>query len=203
MQRERKRRFGVNAIISRWWWRWRRNVSFSLSASLSLFSALTLSSHPHLWSLKLSLNMLHRLHRCLCSPICLGVMRATVFMIDSPTQNCLNSLGAAEEPQVSSPYSLTRSHHLAWQCPTLEPPHLLSLAYAVPSQQAFAGPVGGAQFLLQAETPRSFLRPRFCKVHCAMIGHAPAWPLSTHETKASIRMQSRICSKSKWENTTC
>ena len=37
-----------------WWWRWRRNVSFSLSASLSLFSALTLSSHAHLWSLKLS-----------------------------------------------------------------------------------------------------------------------------------------------------
>ena len=55
MQRERKRRFGVNAIISDWWWRWRRNVSFSLSASLSLFSALTLSSHAHLWSLKLSL----------------------------------------------------------------------------------------------------------------------------------------------------
>ena len=35
----------------------RRNVSFSLSASLSLFSALTLSSHAHLWSLKLSLKM--------------------------------------------------------------------------------------------------------------------------------------------------
>ena len=31
--------------------------SFSLSASLSLFSALTLSSHAHLWSLKLSLKM--------------------------------------------------------------------------------------------------------------------------------------------------
>ena len=39
-----------------WWWRWRRNVSFSLSASLSLFSALTLFSHAHLWSLKLSLG---------------------------------------------------------------------------------------------------------------------------------------------------
>ena len=47
MQRERKRRFGVNAIISH----------FSLSASLSLFSALTLSSHAHLWSLKLSLKV--------------------------------------------------------------------------------------------------------------------------------------------------
>ena len=32
------------------------HVSFSLSASLSLFSALTLFSHAHLWSLKLSLN---------------------------------------------------------------------------------------------------------------------------------------------------
>ena len=41
-------------IKDSWWWRWRRNVSFSLSASLSLFSALTLSSHAHLWSLKLS-----------------------------------------------------------------------------------------------------------------------------------------------------
>ena len=39
---------------SDWWWRWRRNVSFSFSASLSLFSALTLYSHAHLWSIKLS-----------------------------------------------------------------------------------------------------------------------------------------------------
>ena len=38
------------------WWRWRRNVSFSISASLSLFSALTLYSHAHLWSIKLSLK---------------------------------------------------------------------------------------------------------------------------------------------------
>ena len=44
-------------LRSDWWWRWRRNVSFSLSASLSLFSALTLFSHAHLWSLKLSLKM--------------------------------------------------------------------------------------------------------------------------------------------------
>ena len=44
-------------LRSDWWWRWRRNVSFSLSASLSLFSAPTLSSHAHLWSLKLSLKM--------------------------------------------------------------------------------------------------------------------------------------------------
>ena len=40
-----------------WWWCWRRNVSFPLSAVLSLFSALTLFSHAHLWSLKLSLKM--------------------------------------------------------------------------------------------------------------------------------------------------
>ena len=40
-----------------WWWRWRWNVSFSISASLSLFSALTLYSHAHLWSIKLSLKM--------------------------------------------------------------------------------------------------------------------------------------------------
>ena len=33
------------------------SLSLSLSASLSLFSALTLSSHAHLWSLKLSLKM--------------------------------------------------------------------------------------------------------------------------------------------------
>ena len=38
-------------------WRWRRNVSFSISASLSLFSAPTLYSHAHLWSIKLSLKM--------------------------------------------------------------------------------------------------------------------------------------------------
>ena len=40
-----------------WWWRWRRNVSFSISASLSLFSALTLYSHAHLWSIKLSMKL--------------------------------------------------------------------------------------------------------------------------------------------------
>ena len=40
--------------------RWRRNVSFSISASLSLFSALTLYSHAHLWSMKLSLGCLYR-----------------------------------------------------------------------------------------------------------------------------------------------
>ena len=36
-----------------WWWRWRRNVSFSfsLSAFLSLFSAFTLFSRAHNWSL--------------------------------------------------------------------------------------------------------------------------------------------------------
>ena len=33
------------------------SLSLSLSASLSLFSALTLSSHAHLWSLKLSLKV--------------------------------------------------------------------------------------------------------------------------------------------------
>ena len=43
-------------LRSDWWWCWRRNVSFSLSAYLSLFSALTLFSHAHLWSLKLSLK---------------------------------------------------------------------------------------------------------------------------------------------------
>ena len=34
-----------------------KRLFLSLSASLSLFSALTLSSHAHLWSLKLSLKM--------------------------------------------------------------------------------------------------------------------------------------------------
>ena len=43
--------------LADWWWRWRRNVSFSISASLSLFSALTLYSHAHLWSIKLSMKM--------------------------------------------------------------------------------------------------------------------------------------------------
>ena len=38
--KERKRRFGVNAIFSDWWWRWRRNVSFFLSLSLSSFLSL-------------------------------------------------------------------------------------------------------------------------------------------------------------------
>ena len=47
----------VDKAASHWWWRWRRNVSFSISASLSLFSALTLYSHAHLWSIKLSLKM--------------------------------------------------------------------------------------------------------------------------------------------------
>ena len=56
MQRERERDVSASTPSSVWWWRWRRNVSFSLSASLSLFSALTLSSHAHLWSLKLSLR---------------------------------------------------------------------------------------------------------------------------------------------------
>ena len=51
------KRLFLSLCISDWWWRWRRNVSFSLSASLSLFSALTVSSHAHLWSLKLSLKM--------------------------------------------------------------------------------------------------------------------------------------------------
>ena len=54
MLRERERDVSASTPSSDWWWRWRRNVSFSLSASLSLFSALTLSSHAHLWSLKLS-----------------------------------------------------------------------------------------------------------------------------------------------------
>ena len=49
--------------MSDWWWRWRRNVSFSISASLSLFSALTLYSHAHLWSIKLSMNL-----PTVCSP---------------------------------------------------------------------------------------------------------------------------------------
>ena len=48
---------GRAAQLADWWWRWRRNVSFSISASLSLFSALTLYSHAHLWSIKLSLKM--------------------------------------------------------------------------------------------------------------------------------------------------
>ena len=50
------RPFSYRANVD-WWWRWRRNVSFSISASLSLFSALTLYSHAHLWSIKLSLKM--------------------------------------------------------------------------------------------------------------------------------------------------
>ena len=58
MQRERKRRFGVNAIISLTddGVDVETSLSLSLSASLSLFSALTLSSHAHLRSLKQSLK---------------------------------------------------------------------------------------------------------------------------------------------------
>ena len=49
MQRERKRRFGINAIIWDWWWRWRRNVSFSLSLciSISLLRLYTFFSRSH------------------------------------------------------------------------------------------------------------------------------------------------------------
>ena len=51
-------RFSLSFCLSDdWWWRWRRNVSFSISASLSLFSALTLYSHAHLWSIKLFFKM--------------------------------------------------------------------------------------------------------------------------------------------------
>ena len=39
-----------------------KRLFLSLSASVSLFSALTLSSHAHLWSLKLSLLQLQYNH---------------------------------------------------------------------------------------------------------------------------------------------
>ena len=52
------RRFGVDAIISHWWWRWRRNVSFSLSLCISIspLRLYTFFSRSHL-VYKFSLKM--------------------------------------------------------------------------------------------------------------------------------------------------
>ena len=69
-----------------------KRLFLSLSASLSLFSALTLFSHAHLWSLKLSLKM-----------------RVSSNELFSTLKNTISVVGE------STAFKMIAAHHGAWE----------------------------------------------------------------------------------------
>ena len=132
MQRERKRRFGVNAIISRLMMALTpKRLFLSISASLSLFSALTLFSHAHLLSLKLSLNnvffcVLSAGHTCPTGStlsklsftknkmLTLCQLSTERFLV-SWRFLCLHSVVSIERSTVFICPRLPAGHHFPWQ----------------------------------------------------------------------------------------